>query len=179
MQVGVRVVEALGHSVYSVCCSLFNTVFVSPLYTLYFRGPTLNGFGFWGGAAPETICASLLPGSHASFWAQHVDDCYVLLTQRFDAFQVAVHTCLYVFVLLKLVQCLTFHCLVVQPALGRLEQLLRKNVSPTTWNDMPATHVITSGAINAHVASGPIMFSTKQQTAPSTMYCTAQSTECG
>ena len=187
MQVGLLVVAAARsvgvvavESVHSFFTSVVNTFIISPLSALYFRGPTFNGYGFWGGAAPETICASLLPGSHASFWAQHMDECHVLLSQRFDAFQIAAQTCFYVFFMLKLVQCVTFHCLVVQPALGRMEQLLlRKNVSPTTWNDMPTTHVTTSGAIKAQVAAGPIMFSTKQQTAPSTMYCTAQSTECG
>lgn len=179
MQVGVHMVEAVAHSVHSVIVSVLNKVFVAPLHALYFRGPTFNGFGFWGGASPETICASLLPGSLASFWAMHMDECDVLLLQRFDAFQVAVHTCLYVFFMFKILQCLAFHCFVVQPALGRIERLLRKNVSPTMWNDMPPTHVMTSGAMSAHVADGPIMFSSKQHTAPKTMYCTAQSSECG
>lgn len=178
------VVRGLGgtvvDSVHHLLALGVNKFFISPLYALYFRGPTLNGFGFWGGAAPETICASLLPGSQAAFWALHIDECHVLLSQRFDAFQVAVQTCCYIFFMLKLVQCLTLHCLVVQPALTRIERLLlRKNVSPTTWKDMPMVQVATSGAINAQVAAGPSMFSSKQHTAPSTMYCTAQSTEWG
>lgn len=176
MEVGVALVAGVRNCVYSFVSQFM----IAPLHALYFRGPTLNGFGFWGGAAPETICAGLLPGSQASFWSLHMNECHVLLTQRFDAFYVAIQTCFYVFFILKLVQCLTFHWLVVQPALGRLERLLsRKNVSPTSWNDIPATHVTTNGAINTHVAAAPIMFSSTQQTAPNTIYCTAQSTEWG
>jgi hypothetical protein len=148
--------------------TLLNVLVVAPLNSLYFRGPQLNGYGFWGGATAETICAAMLPGSQASFWAVHADECHALLYQRFDSFCVAVQTVVYMLFMFKLIHCFTFHWLVVRPTLVRLERLLaRKNVSPTMWNDMPIMQVTTTGESKTHVATEPAMFSSSKHTAPS------------
>lgn len=145
-----------------------DTLVITPLHNLYFRGPQLNGYGFWGGATAETVCAALLPGSQASFWAAHAHECDALLSQRFDAFCVAVQTVVYMLFMFKLIHCFTFHWLVVQPTLMRLERLLaRRNVSPTMWNDMPIMQVKTTGESKTQVAMEPAMFSSSKQTAPS------------
>jgi hypothetical protein len=147
------------------------TFILTPLHELYFHGPLLHGWGFWGGNAPETVCASMLPGSHASFWLQHLHDCDALLQQRFHAFSVGVHFVVYTLILFKLLQGILFHCLVIQPALSRIECLLnRKNVFPTTWNPMPPTHAVTMGDNNTHATSEPPMFSSNKHTPPNNKY---------
>jgi len=158
--------------------TVHDVAIMQPLKQLYFRGPLLHGWGFWGGAAPESVCAAMLPGSHTSFWQDHLGECEVLLHQRFDSFSIAVHIVVYILLLFKVLQGLVFHWLVVQPAIYRLECLLtRKNVFPTTWNPMPHKHVMTTGESSSHVTGDPAMFSNSKQTPPKSKYWTAQSSE--
>lgn len=79
----------------------YEVAFVAPLRRLYFRGP---GLLFWGGRAPEDVCAALT-GVAATHWAQSTDGaCATLLSSSFGAFLVAVETLAY-FLLLYRVAC--------------------------------------------------------------------------
>ncbi len=90
---------------------LYDTLLVSPMHRLYFKGPDLNSFGFitlgfWKGKSEQSICSHLtsIPESH---WMQHPDECDVLLQRHFDAFLVMVETALYVFMIVQIYGCIT------------------------------------------------------------------------
>lgn len=144
---------------------------VQPLRALYFRGPTFQGWGFWGGARMDTICAALLPGSHAMFWLEHMGECEELVAQRFDAFQLSIQMFIYFFLLTRLIQAMLYHWLVVHPVLQRLERLVpRSHALPTACSVMPTSDVRTTGESSTHVARDPSSCSKRRHTAPKTKY---------
>lgn len=75
--------------------ALVATTVVHPLARLYLDGPTL--LGFWGGAAPETICARLT-GVDADFWSGSEDGqfkCAEVIQRHFDSWMVLASTAAY------------------------------------------------------------------------------------
>lgn len=75
-----------------------------PLKGLYLYGPTLGGYGFWGGTEPADICAQLT-GVSAGVWASNPEtalQCDALVERRFTAFVWAVFFSAYAYALYNL-----------------------------------------------------------------------------
>lgn len=102
-----------------------------PLQQLYFNGPAIHGYGFWGGLAREDMCASVTPGTSAVFWATHTQDCDVLLRQHFLAFLTAVEFLTYAFYLYRILSWFFFRTFVMNPTLSRLERLVEAHATTT------------------------------------------------
>ena len=100
----------------------------APLRRLYFQGPSLNGFGFWGGLPPQDCCTLALPGTSAVFWADHLHQCEVILDQRFIAFLTVVQFIMYVIYVHRLLSMVAYRYFILGPALRRLERI----VTPVT-----------------------------------------------
>jgi len=63
----------------------FRDAILYPLRRLYFDGPDVHGYGWWGGRAATDVCAQLT-NVDAAFWARNPDDCRALLERKFVAF---------------------------------------------------------------------------------------------
>jgi len=65
--------------------SWLGNIVLHPLRRLYFEGPDVYGYGWWGGRAAPDICAQLT-NVDAAFWTRNPDDCRTLLERKFVAF---------------------------------------------------------------------------------------------
>jgi hypothetical protein len=83
--------------------SIYDLIIVDPLRQLYYFGPGVAQFGFWGGMGATEMCQSLSPLS-TSFWQQHPDECAILLETKFHSFRVTMELFIY-FILLYKVWC--------------------------------------------------------------------------
>jgi len=126
----------------SAALAAWNFVFVNPLRTLYFKGPSVHGYGFWGGVDPADACAQLT-GVSALVWDLQTAACHDLLERNFFSFSTVVMSGLYVWLVYKIVQHLAFRYLYVRPLMAELRAVLREN-SELTFLDPPprlcATH---------------------------------------
>ena len=61
-----------------------------PFEVLYWHGPTLGGYGFWGGMKPADVCA-MNTGVPSSHWFSNHGTCVDLSERYFTAFFVAMH----------------------------------------------------------------------------------------
>ena len=71
---------------------------IMPLETLYFRGPTIGGFGFWNGALAPDICHALNPNLPSFTWImtpENTQVCQNLINRKFDNFLRMTMICLY------------------------------------------------------------------------------------
>ena len=75
--------------------TIYNVLILNPLRKLYFHGPTLNGWGFWGSKTRAQICYALTPTSEL-FWETHRAECDLLIEQHFYGIQVSVESLLHV-----------------------------------------------------------------------------------
>jgi len=79
--------------------SSITRVFVeTPLRHLYFHGPWLNSFGFWGGMATHDVCAHLTR-TGAALWlssSHNSAECLDLVERHFQAFMTGANTLLYI-----------------------------------------------------------------------------------
>lgn len=102
---------------------LVQTYVVAPIaalfWDLYFSGPTLGGYGFWGGKEPADICQELT-GISSSHWAEHPDPCYEKLTANFNAFRIGVTTIIAILLTWKLLSMLLWHIFFVRPMMKAL-----------------------------------------------------------
>lgn len=67
---------------------------LSPLARLYLWGPTLGGWGFWGGMDMADICAQKTTLG-ADFWKKNSEQCAHLVTKQFYSLTVLVETLTY------------------------------------------------------------------------------------
>lgn len=77
-----------------------------PLRDLYFRGPRIQGYGFWNGLPVTDICAQLTHTS-ADVWGQNLAQCVVITDRYFEAFYIGCYTLLYMFLVYNLLSNLT------------------------------------------------------------------------
>lgn len=90
--------------------STYSKWILSPLARLYLWGPTLGGWGFWGGMEMADICAQKTTLA-AEFWKHHPEQCVHLVTKQFYSVTVLVETLtyfygvyfLYKYILLRLI----------------------------------------------------------------------------
>lgn len=111
----------------------------TPLHDLYFNGPLLYGYGFWGGTAKEEICTTLSPGTTAFFWSNNSDQCDSVLDMRFNAFKVAVKFGGYLFCVYRLIHWACFQLFVMRPMLKRVDHILQDQVEARA-RSLPSTH---------------------------------------
>lgn len=95
----------------------------APMHKLYFQGPTMHGYGFWGGAAPEDICAAV-SNTSALFWMGHPGQCELVLLQHFTAFLVAVEVAGYVYAAYRMVSWASTQYFIVRPAIAKLDRFV-------------------------------------------------------
>ncbi len=107
-----------------ILSEVYHVMVYSPLHVLYFNGPSLHGYGFWAGLAPADCCAATLPGTSAVFWADHLQQCEVILDQRFVAFLTAVQFITYVAYLYRLLSLLMYRVLILSPLMRRLDHVV-------------------------------------------------------
>lgn len=98
----------------------FITVIVHTVFwRLYFEGPTLGGYGFWGGKDPADICQELT-GVSAAHWMQNMDTCEDKLGVNFKAFYIGVMTVLMAILVWKIVSMFLWHVFFVRPMMKAL-----------------------------------------------------------
>lgn len=114
---------------------VYKWLLVSPLEKLYFGGPQLYGYGFWGGRESADICAELT-SAPASFWHKESDQCNQLLGKQFRAFMVALETLLWLYLL---------WCVVSYAARLLLWKL---KIAPESWRRTPPIVLDQVAALN-------------------------------
>jgi hypothetical protein len=96
---------------------------LAPLRALYLKGPSVGEYGFWGGAAPDDICAALT-GSPSSFWRTSPLECERLIDARFESFEVSLFSVLYIYGACKICSFFWYKYVIMQgivfPQLDRL-----------------------------------------------------------
>lgn len=122
----------LEHGVYF----LHNVLFRQPLRTLYFEGPSINGFGFWAGLPVEDMCAVVSPGTSALFWADHISQCHVILDRRFVAFLTAIQCLLYFFCFYRVVYWYSIRFFLINPVMRQFDTLLVSRGNNTDTNSI-------------------------------------------
>jgi hypothetical protein len=114
---------------------VYRWLLIAPLQKLYFGGPQVYGWGFWGGRARADMCAELT-SYDAYFWHQHAAECDQLLERQFGAFLIAIETLLYLYLLYK--------------AVGFLLRIVlwRLKIAPESWRRTPPMALQQAPAIN-------------------------------
>jgi hypothetical protein len=82
---------------------VYHHVVLYPLAKLYMYGPTLNGWGFWGGQDISHICAQKT-SLDAEFWKHHPHECIEIIGKNFYAFVILMETLIYFRLLLYAIQ---------------------------------------------------------------------------
>ena len=77
------------------CPQVVRHVLEPALRELYFVGPRLKGYGFWGGLPPADICAQLTMTSADVWRGTAAVQCTTLVEQYFQAFYVGSYTLFY------------------------------------------------------------------------------------
>jgi hypothetical protein len=141
-QVTARVAELCLRAPQYVLHELYSAFVYAPLRRLYFQGPSLNGFGFWGGLPAPDCCTLALPGTSAVFWADHLHQCEVILDQRFIAFLTVVQFLVYVIYVHRIVSLLAYRYFILGPALRRLEC-----IAAPVHTSVALSKVVTQGVL--------------------------------
>jgi hypothetical protein len=133
----------LEHVVYGL-----HDVFIRrPLHSLYFKGPVIHGYGFWGGILPEDACAVISPGTSAYFWISNMSQCDLILDQRFIAFLTAVEVLTYLFYVYRLIYWFGMRVFIINPVMRRIETILSID---TTSRQLKPTHNKPLGSATSH-----------------------------
>jgi hypothetical protein len=118
-------------SLLSVLVSMAAVPILTPLRGLYMNGPTLGGYGFWGGAAHPDICAQLTSMS-ATTWNANVaqlQTCHDLIERKFWSFAWTVFTAVYLWALYSVASCTWYRYWVLRPAMAELRLALARDPS--------------------------------------------------
>lgn len=135
----------------SLVSAAWSAAVTHPLRTLYFHGPNIRGYGFWGGIADSDMCAQLTSVS-SLMWDSQAAACRDLLERNFAAFYTAVLSALYAWLVFKLLQCLLFRYAYMRPIVAELRGLvadMQKN--PTFLESGSGSMILTEH--NARAAS--------------------------
>jgi hypothetical protein len=108
---------------YALLSSLGYTLFVYPLKSLYFLGPSFSGVGGWGGTNAADICSQItqVPASH---WINYSEVCSELLERKFSSFLVLFFCSAYLWTLYKILNYLWFRYFVFGPLIAELKTVL-------------------------------------------------------
>ena len=102
---------------------LGDLLFIHPIRSLYFLGPSIGGLGGWGGLNHEDICARLtqIPASH---WSVFSTGCEELLQRKFTSILVVSYCAIYLWIAYKLLSCLFFRYFVFEPFVKEIKSLI-------------------------------------------------------
>ena len=120
---------------YEFVNSISYALFVYPLKSLYFLGPSFSGIGGWGGTNPADICSQLtqVPASH---WLSYSEGCKELLERKFSSFLVLFLCSMYLWMLWKIVNYIWFRYFVFGPMLAEIKALI-----PSFHNQEKVNHL--------------------------------------
>lgn len=118
-----RVTSFAAQAAESLVSAAWSAAVTHPLRTLYFHGPNIRGYGFWGGIADSDMCAQLTSVS-SLMWDSQAAACRDLLERNFAAFYTAVLSALYAWLAYKLLQCLLFRYAYMRPIVAELRGLV-------------------------------------------------------
>jgi hypothetical protein len=98
-------------------------VFIHPIRSLYFLGPSVGGIGGWGGLNHADICAHLtqVPASH---WTVFSSGCEELLQRKFTSILVVSYCSIYLWLVYKFLSYLCFRYFVFGPFVQEIKTIL-------------------------------------------------------
>lgn len=90
-------------SVQSILNRILYYVIQLPISVLYYRGPTLSGYGFYEGLPKHDICSRItgVPGKH---WLETPIECADIIARKLDSIYVLVYFGIYMIILLWLLK---------------------------------------------------------------------------
>lgn len=97
---------------------VMDVLFNNPMRNLYFKGPWMNGWGFWSGKPSDEICSIINPYTNQIHWMKNSDECLYIIEKRYESFMIVVHFGCYVLFVYKLIQALWFRFFVM-PSLAK------------------------------------------------------------
>lgn len=118
--------RAAASGLFRMLASLVTLTIILPLKGLYFHGPTLGGYGFWGGVNPADACAQLT-GISATVWLDSPTQalqCDALLDRKFTSFAWTIMISTYLWLLYKLVSHIVYRYFVLRPAVAEFRHAL-------------------------------------------------------
>ena len=92
---------------------VYDVLWETPLRILYFKGPLLGGYGFWGNKPASFICSELTT-VEAHHWDTHLDVCEKIIEEHFHAFHVGASASLYFSVVLFLIWASICRCVLIK-----------------------------------------------------------------
>lgn len=108
---------------------LLDTIFYSPLRTLYLKGPQIGPYGFWQGKPLADICATLTPTS-ALFWLTNMAECERIVEERMDSMIIVVSVSLQFFILYRVTTGFFTWWFFWRPWIKQLQQHQQHNINP-------------------------------------------------
>lgn len=114
--------------VHNIINNIRGVLFINPIRNLYFKGPWINGWGFWSGKTMEEICTYMNPSTSQMHWMKNTDDCIELVDKRFDSFMVSIYFGLYCFAIYKILQSIWFRFFMMQPLAREVAMYLEPNI---------------------------------------------------
>lgn len=94
-----------------------------PVRSLYLKGPSISGIGFWEGRDIAGICSyfSNLP---ATFWLTHIRECTEMIDKKLDAIVISVSVGIYVSVIVGLALYFGAWVFIVRPITNEIRKIL-------------------------------------------------------
>ncbi len=107
---------------------IYQFIIIFPIRRLYMEGPEISGIGGWGGKPNSQIC-SVMTDTAEKIWVQQNEACEDLIERRFAAIFILYETCLYMFILCKILYDAINHFFYLRPIMrqmNRMQTLLEK-----------------------------------------------------
>ena len=79
---------------------IYETIILTPLARLYIYGPSLSGWGFWGGLEINDICAQKT-NTPADFWKSNHQECIRIVSKSFYGLVVLIESIFYFIIIWK------------------------------------------------------------------------------
>lgn len=89
-------------------------MYYNPLYILYRKGPSFNGFGFWCGKSNIEIC-SILTNTNMLLWNSNDDQCIDIITRHYESFEIMVHIFLLFTTVYKVLSYISTYITIIRP----------------------------------------------------------------
>jgi len=108
--------------------SIYQLIIIFPIRRLYMQGPEFSGIGGWGGKPNSQICA-IMTDTAENIWIEQNEACEDLIERRFAAIRILYETCLYMFILCKILYDSINHFFYLRPIMrqmNRMQTLLEK-----------------------------------------------------
>lgn len=127
------------------------TIFVYPIKSLYFMGPSISGWGGWGGINAVDICSQLtqVPSSH---WLKNMEGCNDLLERKFSSFLILLACSFYVWMLYKFLCNVCYRYFIINPFITELKTILTPLASSIEKEKVNQFALVTNYDENSKVA---------------------------